>query len=561
MKKILSILLCLCMLSGCGALFAGAADEELIINVANDLHYEPGYVPTVGDDAYAHVSGSGQLYGESVAVIAAFLEAAAKDDSKVVLIPGDLVDDGVEEEHKGLSAILASFEAATGKQVYVVPGNHDLFKTSVDEFRTYYAEFGYNEAIAKDTLSASYVAELSDEYRLLAIDSTDPGKSPWGITAERTQWIRQQAEKAKQDGKKVIAMIHHNVLNHLILINTLNPGSVIDYSVGLREIFAEYGIKYTFTGHTHEHDIASYTGANGEVIYEAVTGSLISYPCPYRKVTFGDEVKIETKRVDEINPDLVYIKDFMSDEAYGLMTTDFTEYSKVCVFLGVRNNLNNSFLTSGRLKSLLKINNSTESEISALLDKVTPKFREAINMPLYAEDETEEGKSIESILAAYDVTIPDSKYQDMMEVAITVYENHVAGDENMQAYSNEVVLASKGIGALLIYALSDVTAQEYAQALTFVCNLLKVDVPANLINYAGDGIRRFEGIELVISTAILPLILKVTVDDAPADCDITLPGYADLIESAEEENLTFWQKIEAFFIKIFSFIMSLFAFI
>ena len=563
MKKLLSVILCLSLLVSFGTLMASASDE-LIIDVVTDLHYDDdslkGFTkPVDSNDPYAHVSASGQLYVESLAVITAFLEKAAADNSSAVLIPGDLADDGMKNEHDAVAELLRNFEETSGKPVYVVPGNHDISRTNIADFESIYAEFGFNEAIAKDSLSASYVVDLSDDYRLLAIDSTNhSGGGNWGFTAERVEWIRQQAEKAQEDGKKVIAMFHHNLLNHLVLIDVLLSGGVVGDALGLRDIFAQYGVKYIFTGHTHEHDIATYTAPNGEVIYDAVTGSLSSYPNPYRQVTFGDEVKFETKYVDKIDTSLV--KGTISDEAYNLMVNDFTQYSKICVFKGVGYNINNAFMTPNKIKSLLKINATTEPEMCALIDELIPKAKEAINMPLYAADETEEGKSIESILAPYGVTIPDTKYDTFLELALTLYEAHVAGDESYPSYTKEVVLASKGIGAILAYMLADVSAAEYAMALGFVCKLVGVNVPADLINFASDAIDRFEGIELVVSTAILPLILKLTNDDGPADCNVTLPGYAELVEGPAPE-LTFGEKIKAFFIKIFSFIMSIFAFI
>jgi predicted MPP superfamily phosphohydrolase len=541
-----------------------SASDELIVDVVTDLHYDDDSVkgftkPVNPDDPYAHVSSSGQLYVESFAVISAFLEKAAADSSSAVIIPGDLADDGVKAEHEAVAEMLRNFEATTGKSVYVVPGNHDVARTTISEFESIYADFGFNEAIAKDSLSASYVAELSEDYILLAIDSTNHnGGGDWGFTAERVEWIRQQAEKAQNDGKKVIAMFHHNLLNHLVLIDLILSGGVVGNAFGLRDIFAQYGVKYIFTGHTHEHDIATYTAPDGQVIYDAVTGSLSSYPCPYRQVTFGDEVKFETKYVDKIDTSLV--KGTISDEAYELMTNDFTQYSKKCVFKGVGYNINNYFVTPTKIKSLLKIDAKTEPEMCALIDEIIPKGKEVINMPLYASDEAEEGKSMESILSSYGVTIPDTKYETFLELALTLYEAHVAGDESYPSFTKEVVLASKGIGAVLIYMLSDVSAEEYTMALGFVCKLLNADVPAELISYAGDAIDRFEGIELVISTAILPLILKLTNDDGAADCNVTLPGYTDLVEGPAPE-LSFGEKIKAFFIKIFSFIMSLFAFI
>lgn len=563
MKKLLSVILCLSLIMSFGTLMASASDE-LIVDVVTDLHYDDDAIkgftkPVNPDDPYAHVSASGQLYVESLAVISAFLAKAATDKSSAVIIPGDLADDGMKNEHEAVAELLGKFEETSGKQVYVVPGNHDVSRTTIAEFESIYAQFGFDEAIAKDSLSASYVAELSDDYRLLAIDSTNhSGGGDWGFTAERVEWIRQQAEKAQEDGKKVIAMFHHNLLNHLVLIDLILSGGVVGDAFGLRDIFAQYGVKYIFTGHTHEHDIATYTAPNGEVIYDAVTGSLSSYPNPYRQVTFGDEVKFETNYVDKIDTSLV--KGTISDEAYELMVNDFIQYSKICVFKGVGYNINNAFVTPSKIKSLLKINATTEPEMCALIDEIIPKAKEAINMPLYAADETEEGKSIESILVPYGVTIPDTKYETFLELALTLYEAHVAGDESYPSFTKEVVIASKGIGAVLAYMLADVSADEYAMALGFVCKLLGVDIPADLINFAGNAIDRFEGIELVVSTAILPLILKLTNDDGPADCNVTLPGYDELIEGPAPE-LTFGEKIKAFFIKIFSFIMSIFAFI
>ncbi len=563
MKKILSVLLCVSMLLGYGVLAVNAADDELIVNVVTDIHYDKdAQLDTVPvrntiSETFPHVAEAGKLYSESEAIIDAFLKKAAADSSEVILVPGDLADSGVYQEMIAVAKMFSKFEETTGKQIYVVPGNHDVSQTDVSQFIKVFAEFGYNEAIAKDSNSGSYVAELPNGYRLLAIDSTLTRSGNWGFDEARSEWIRQQAEKAQKDGKKVIAMMHHNLLPHLVLGDVLMPGSIVGNAAGIKDIFAKYGVKYVFTGHTHEADIASYTGPNGEVVYDIVTGSLNVYPCPYRTVTFGDEVKFETNYVDEIETSLVPAG--MNAEAFELMKNDFTEYARVCVYLGFEITINGTICSPSYLKSILKLNAADHPEMCALIDKVAPKMKEVLNMPLYAEDETEEGKSIESILAEQDVTIPESKYKNMAELAVEVYETHALGDENLQAYSKEVVLATKGIGAVLIYALSGVTAEEYAQALTFVCNLLKVEVPADLISYAGDTISRYEGIKLVVSTAILPLMLKITVDEGIPDNNVILPGYAELIE--EEKELTFREKIEAFFIKLFSFVMSLFAFI
>lgn len=561
MKKLLSIILCLAVLMSFFTVAASATDE-LIIDVASDIHLNNSWEKAVPkrnnvSETFSHVADQGKLMSESKAVISAFLDKAASDKSEVVLIPGDLADYGLEQEMTAVAGMLADFEAKTGKQVYVVPGNHDVSKSPVSLFVSVFADFGYNEAVARDTNSASYVAELPDGYRLLAIDSTLQGSGNWGINADIAEWISQQAEQAQKDGKKMIAMMHHNLVPHLVLIDVLHKGSVLGEATGLTDIFAKYGVKYVFTGHTHESDIATYTGANGEVVYDVVTGALSVYPCPYRTVSFGDSVKFEMNCVDKIDTDLV--PSGMSDEAFALMASDFTAYSKECFMLGMQMTANNTLGRASYIKSVLKLSEKENPEMCALIDKITPRLKEAINMPLYAKYEAQEGKSIESILASYGVTIPDSRYESLLELAVAVYREHSVGDENLQAYSNEVVIADKGIGAALAYTLSDVTAEEYAMVLSYVCKLVDVELSDNLLTLAGDKIKRFEGIELVVSTAILPLILKVSVDEAPGDCNVTLPGYAQLIEPEAPEK-SFWDKVQEFFIKIFSFIMSIFAF-
>ncbi len=561
MKKILSVILCFAMLMSFSP-FAASAADELVINIATDIHLNNIWEKPVPkrnniSESFAHVANQGKLNSESKAIIASFLDKATTDKSEVILVPGDLADCGLEKEMIAVADMFRAFEEKTGKQIYVVPGNHDVLKLPASLFAGVFADFGYNEAIAKDTDSASYVADLPDGYRLLAIDSTAQGSGGSDISAETSQWIRQQAEQAQKDGKKTIAMMHHNLIPHMVLIDVFHKGAVVGDAVGLKEIFAKYGVKYVFTGHTHENDIASYTGAGGEVVYDVVTASMNVYPCSYRTVTFGDEVKFEMNCIDGI--DTSAVPDGMSDEAFTLMENDFIEYSKKSFMLGMDITINGTVCKASNIKKILNLNADENPEICTLIDKLIPKLNEAVNMPLYAEDEVEEGKSIENVLSYYGVTIPDSEYTNMIEVAATVYARHIEGDENLQAYNNEIVLACKGIGAALAYTLSDVTAEEYAQALGFVCKLIDFDLSENLLSFAGDKIKKFEGIELVVSTAILPLILKVTVDDAPADCNVTLPGYGQLVEPPAAE-MSFWDKVQEFFIKIMTFFMSLFSF-
>ena len=171
MKKLISLFLSVLMLLSSAVIFSSAAEGELKVTVVNDLHLDlkDSTAESVSkrnslSEEYAHASSGGQLPYESVAIIKAFLRDAAKDESDIILMPGDLTSIGTVEEHTAFVALISEFENTTGKKVYVVPGNHDLFDTSVAEFEALYAEFGYAEAIANDPLTASYVAELGNGY-------------------------------------------------------------------------------------------------------------------------------------------------------------------------------------------------------------------------------------------------------------------------------------------------------------------------------------------------------------------------------------------------------------
>ena len=162
MKKTTSLLLCVVMIFSSACVSASAAENELKLTVVNDLHLDLADSEaekvkkrnTISEE-YAHASSGGQLPYESVAIIKSFLADAAKSDSDIVLMPGDLTTIGTLDEHNAFISLIKDFEEATGKRIFVIPGNHDLFDTSVEEFETLYADFGYGEAVANDPDTAS----------------------------------------------------------------------------------------------------------------------------------------------------------------------------------------------------------------------------------------------------------------------------------------------------------------------------------------------------------------------------------------------------------------------
>ena len=563
MKKVLSVFMALVMAFTSLAIVATAADNDLGVIVASDIHLSKRafakYTGNTAKDPYAHVPVSGQLPYESNAIATAFFEKAAASDSDIVLLSGDLTDQGREEEHIAFAKMLADFEAKSGKQVYVIPGNHDLFNVTPEHFTELYADFGYSEAIVIDNNSISYTADLDNGYRLLAIDSTLPGESATGVTAERVKWIEAQCKKAAEDGKKVIATMHHNLLQHVIFGTLILPTGIVDESLGLAEVLAANGVQYIFTGHTHDHDIASYTAANGKVIYDVVTNTLNAYPVAYRNVKFGQDVVFKTEYVNKIDTSL--LPEGLSDEAVALAEENFTEYTKKCIWIGLTD-LFNTYLSPSYLKRLAKIDAKENPEMAAIFDKTVTKLCEGLRFPIYKADETEDGVSLEAMVNANGKTLPASEYTDLFNLAITFYQAHCLGDENFPVYSDEVDILTKGLTAVLNYTLADLTAEEFVVALSYVCTLFGADVPAWLLNFAGSGLSRFDSIYEILMLAVTPLITEFSVDSAPADNNVVLPGYASPVVTTPA-GLFDWLKnlfnqIEIFVKSILEYVEKLF---
>lgn len=566
MKKIISILLSMIMVFSLISVGVSAADEtdELKAIVVNDLHYNYTYDvlsdPIYKDKDYSHVSSNGQLWIESVIIIKTFLAEAAQSDCDVILMPGDLTDHGNIKEHEELTKLLDTFEKDNPtKKIFVVPGNHDYHskqdKITPADFADRYKNFGYAEegiTLANDPNSASYVAKLNDEYRLLAIDSCIPGSGGSGIDEERKAWIIEQAEKAQADGVKLISMMHHNLLDHFVFSEMLHPTSMVDPELGLAEIFAQYNIKYTFSGHTHAHDIKSYTGSNGTTIYDVLTSSLNLYPLPYRVVTFGENVKIRSEFIESI--DMTSKKDIISDNCYALATKDFQAYALACAHYGLDKVFAN-YIDAETIADILNLDKIKDADLYSIIEKLAPKLWELINIPLYGPG-TSENPTIEAYAKELGLDLPKTDLETFKDLGAFCYEQYVVGDENFGLFSSEYILITATLTPILNELFKELSAEDYANILNYLASYFKLKKLNNFTAYAGDAISRIQGIEIFVSALGSSVLLCFTTDELPADNFATLPGYD--IAPVVEENLTLWDKIINFFLSFFDNILRFF---
>jgi len=454
LSLILSLALC------AGALEAGAADSSLKIFVASDIHYRPYSELTplaeakyLDDPIFHHVNTKSMLTYEGDAIIARFLADAQAAGAKYIFLAGDQSEDGHWAEHEGLVKLLGAFQKRTGIQVFVVPGNHDVRtsesrgRLNIEDFTRLYADFGYNQALVRREGDGSYTAELEGGYRLLAIDAIVYRDDASLITPELFDWIEEQLAQAQKDGKKVIAMTHYNVVDHLMIEGFFGGLLTIDQHRRFAAMLADAGVKYVFTGHMHANDISHAVTAKGNKIFDIQTGGLTTYPNAYREVIFSDaSVEIKTGYVDKIDTSLLP-KGF-SKAQIDFMKKDFPGYSLSYHRAGFRSYAGMIPDLTGTLADALKAEKGSagyqaiEAAVGALTDAAT--------LPMYGES-----GSVEAIAKLAGVKLDESDYVNLLDLAGAIFARHYAGNENTPFDSLELRLFGQAFNAVLASALAE----------------------------------------------------------------------------------------------------------
>jgi 3',5'-cyclic AMP phosphodiesterase CpdA len=303
--------------------------QPLKFYLITDTHYFKNSLGAYGKDYEAFMDFEQKCFAETQAINeAAFAWLREAKDADIVLIAGDLSFNGEKESHKAFSELLHDFKEKSGKRVYVVTAGHDFNDnpfafdetgrktpegTKFGELLDYYRDFGYSDAIAFNEEHLSYVAELSDDVRLLVIcNDTAEGKH---VTYDDAflSWIEAQAKQARQDGKMMIAMEHYPVLPGQPLLALIGDARQSE-AQKLVDTLADNGVHLIFTGHMHNQSINMVETAEGNRFYDVCTGSAIGCPAYLRLVTVRDESTVEIKSIPV--PDFDWDKKGKTGEQY-----------------------------------------------------------------------------------------------------------------------------------------------------------------------------------------------------------------------------------------------------
>ncbi len=295
--------------------------------VVSDIHImAPSLLVKEGSALEDCINHDRKMLKEGPEILNDVIDRILKAKPQVVLIPGDLTKDGEAVSHHYVVDNYLSRLKAAGIRAFVIPGNHDVNNphavsfegdttyrvstVSPDEFASCYADYGYGNAIARDPASLSYVAQLTDSLRLLAIDACeyydndfekDSCVTHGRLKSETLDFIKSQAEDARAKGIRLLAMMHHGLVQHWTWQDKAMKEYLVEDWEEKAKVFAQSGIEVVFTGHFHAQDIVSYESKKN-VVYDIETGSTISYPSPYRFVSLKDgDLVITSQRIDSLN--------------------------------------------------------------------------------------------------------------------------------------------------------------------------------------------------------------------------------------------------------------------
>lgn len=271
-----------------------------------DTHYFAPEFYAPGKAYNDYMSGEQKCCGETDAINRAVLKWLGEtEDTDTVLIAGDLSFNGEKRSHECFLQLLGELKAK-GKRIFVITAGHDFNArptrftgdgrepvegTDRHELLGMYYEYGFSDAIAVDEESLSYVAQLTDGVRLLALNNDGDYTGSKTFTARQTEWILRQTKKAREDGQMMIAMNHYPILPANPVF-ALVDNAVMENGDNMADLLADEGVHLVFTGHMHNQSIKCRVTEHGNRFWDVCTGSVIACPAFMRRITVKDHAHV-----------------------------------------------------------------------------------------------------------------------------------------------------------------------------------------------------------------------------------------------------------------------------
>ena len=403
--------------------------ENIKIFIVADPHYMSKKLFDNGEAFSNFVNmGDGKLIHYSEEIFDAFTYDLENHKPDILIVPGDLTCNGEKESHMEFSEKLKVIEKM-GICILTVPGNHDIENpwarkyegeelNKIDsitpkEFEDIYFPYGYKDAVAKDPNSLSYLSTPSEDLWILMLDSAkykknklrDGPEMGGEISPKTLEWIRECGNLARENNAKLLAVLHHSLLDHSKVIN---ENYTIDNNQDTIKVLQDCNVDLVLTGHIHLQDIKSHK-ENNRIIYDIATSCLSAYPNQYGVLEYRPNkgYYYKTSRVNiydwawvnEIEDKNItnfrnYSRDFFSERSYDRYYTQLLEISKysneeMAAISKTMSLLNLRYFSGFRNNELHDIFNTEGFEI--LLESA-PNFVRDYALSMFSDEKTDNNK-------------------------------------------------------------------------------------------------------------------------------------------------------------------------
>ena len=288
--------------------------------LVTDTHYYENELGAEGKAFEKKMATEQYFMRESSAIVKSTFARISEDkETDIVIIPGDLTKNGELESHKSFIKELYKLKES-GKKIFVITAGHDYGEisyayknderievegTDFNALCDMYRDFGYGDAIAIDEPTHSYIAEITEGVRMLAI-CCDSKNQPKGAMDERHMaWAKEQLDKAKEDNCSVFAICHYPIIPSVPVFDLVGDAKVKEWRK-VASFLADNGVELILTGHMHIQSINEFYSEKGNRLIDVCTSCLVGSPAKYRKITIDENsvLKVESIDVEDFGWDL-----------------------------------------------------------------------------------------------------------------------------------------------------------------------------------------------------------------------------------------------------------------
>ena len=280
--------------------------------LVTDTHYFENELGAEGKAFEKNMTTEQYFVRESSAIVKSTFARISEDkETDIVIIPGDLTKNGEKESHKSFIKELYKLKES-GKKIFVITAGHDyndsayvlkgdgrvpVEGTDFDDLLEMYRDFGYGDATSIDEPTHSYVAEITEGVRMLAI-CCDSKNQPKGAMDERhMSWAKEQIDKAKEDNCSIFAICHYPIIPSVPVFDLVEDAKIKEWRK-VASFLADNGVELVLTGHMHIQSINEFYSEKGNRLIDICTSCLVGSPAKYRKISIDENSVLKIKTID-----------------------------------------------------------------------------------------------------------------------------------------------------------------------------------------------------------------------------------------------------------------------